>query len=69
LRELLACLGALSLAERQQVPGLPPARADVFPTALATIIAVAEIGHLAAFRHSLYNLRYGVADELLWNSP
>ncbi len=65
MRELLAWLGALPLAERQRIPGLPPARADVFPTALVTFIAVAELGGFSSFRNSLYNLRYGLADEVL----
>jgi exopolyphosphatase / guanosine-5'-triphosphate,3'-diphosphate pyrophosphatase len=65
LRELLDWLGAMPLASRRQIPGLPTARADVFPTALATVIALAEIGGFAAYRNSLYNLRYGLADEAL----
>lgn len=58
-------VGRLPLATRHKVVGLPPARADVFPTALATLIAVAEHGQIAAFRNSLYNLRYGLAAEAL----
>jgi exopolyphosphatase/guanosine-5'-triphosphate,3'-diphosphate pyrophosphatase len=50
---------------RKEVPGLPPARADVFPTALATLLAVAELGRFSAYRHSLYNLRWGLAAEEL----
>ncbi len=65
LRDLLADVARLPLPERQNVPGLPAARADVFPVALATAIAVAEAGGLAAFHHSFCNLRYGLADELL----
>lgn len=65
LRELLVRLGALPLAERKLVPGLPPARADVFPTALATLVALAEIGGFSGFQNSVYNLRYGVAAEML----
>jgi exopolyphosphatase/guanosine-5'-triphosphate,3'-diphosphate pyrophosphatase len=65
LHELLNQIAALPLPERQQVPGLPAARADVFPVALATFIAIAETGDLAAFRHSFYNLRWGIAAELL----
>lgn len=65
LRALLAWLGALPLAPRQQIPGLPAARADVFPTALATVIALAEIGGFSAYRNSLHNLRYGLAAEAL----
>ena len=65
LREQLAWLGALPLTERKHIPGLPPPRADVFPTALATLIAVAELGGFDAYRNSLYNLRYGLAAEQL----
>ncbi len=65
LRELLAFLGAMPLSARRQISGLPPARADVFPAALATMIALAELGGLDAFLHSFYNLRYGLAAEAL----
>lgn len=65
LHELLQWLGGLSLSGRQRIPGLPPARADVFPTALTTFIAIAELGGFTAFQNSLYNLRYGLADEAL----
>jgi len=65
LRGLLARVGALTLAERRRVPGLPPGRADVFPAALATLSALAELGSFPAFRHSLRNLRWGLAAELL----
>ncbi|MDD3179616.1 MAG: phosphatase [Opitutaceae bacterium] len=65
LRDLIAWLAPMTLEARKHVPGLPPPRADVFPAALATLIAVAEAGGIPEFRLSLYNLRYGVADELL----
>ena len=67
LRELLAWLAPLSLAERQKISGLPPARADVFPTALVTLLAVSEAGNFSALRNSLYNLRYGLAATALEN--
>lgn len=65
LRDRLASSGALPLSARKQIPGLPAARADVFPTALATLLAVAELGRFDAYRHSVFNLRYGLADEAL----
>lgn len=65
LDELHARLGAMDLATRRVVPGLPAARADVFPVALATLLAVADCGGLTAFTNSVYNLRYGLADEAL----
>ncbi len=64
-RALLEKVAPLTLAERRKVPGLPPARADVFPTALATLLAVAEAGNFTEFHHSFHNLRYGLAAELL----
>ncbi len=65
LRDLLTRLSALPLEARRQIPGLKSGRADVFPAALATLIAVAEEGRLNGFQHSLYNLRFGLADEVL----
>ncbi len=65
LRALLDQLAPLTLEQRKLIPGMPAARADIFPTALATMIAVAESGGLTAFHHSFYNLRYGLAAELL----
>ncbi len=65
LREALIYCGGLPLAGRQQIDGLPKARADVFPTALATMLALAEYGNIVSFRTSLYNLRFGVAAELI----
>ena len=66
LERILDRVAALPLAERrQQIAGLPAARADVFPAALTTMIAVAEVAGVRAFHHSFYNLRYGLAAELL----
>ena len=65
LRDVLLRVGGLPLADRRKVAGLPPERADVFPAALATLIAVAEIGGFDSFQHSLYNLRWGLAAEAL----
>jgi exopolyphosphatase/guanosine-5'-triphosphate,3'-diphosphate pyrophosphatase len=64
-RELLDDLRSRSLPERRRVAGLPPQRADVFPAALATLIAIAEHGGFTAYQHSFYNLRYGLAAEAL----
>ncbi|HEV8072512.1 MAG TPA: phosphatase [Opitutaceae bacterium] len=65
LHALLNRVAPLSLEERKKTSGLPPARADVFPTALATILAVAETAGLQEFQHSFYNLRWGLAAEAL----
>jgi exopolyphosphatase/guanosine-5'-triphosphate,3'-diphosphate pyrophosphatase len=65
LGAILKKVGSLPLDERRLVPGLPAKRADVMPTALATVLALAEYGRLNEFRHSLYNLRWGLVDSLL----
>lgn len=64
-RRLLATAGSLPLEHRRTLPGLPASRADVFPAAVVTLLTVAELGGFSAFRHSFFNLRYGIADELL----
>lgn len=58
-------LAALPLAEREIVPGLPARRADVMPTALATILTLAEGAGFEDFQHSFYNLRWGLAARAL----
>lgn len=65
LRSLRDELSRLPLDARRRIPGLPPPRADVFPAALTTLVALADVGGFPAFRHSLYNLRWGLAAELL----
>ena len=65
LKELQAWLAPLPLAKRKTIPGLPPARADVMPAAVTVFIALADLGGFSAFRNSVYNLRFGLADELL----
>lgn len=65
LRGLLEFLVPMTTDLRRRVPGLPPGRADVFPTALVTILALAEVGGFTEFHHSFHNLRFGLAAELL----
>lgn len=65
LSQILATVGSLDLVARKAVKGLSPERADVFPTALATLVALAELAGIHAFHHSLRNLRWGVAADLL----
>jgi exopolyphosphatase/guanosine-5'-triphosphate,3'-diphosphate pyrophosphatase len=64
-RTLLQELSGLPLSGRKQIAGLPSGRADVFPAALATLVAVAEAGGFDAYQHSFYNLRFGLAAEAL----
>jgi len=65
LHEILARVAPMDLAARKAVAGLAPERADVFPAALVTLLALAELGAVQAFHHSMRNLRWGVAAELL----
>lgn len=65
LADLLDEVALLSLAQRKAIPGLPPARADVFPAALITLLTVADYAQITSFHHSLYNLRWGLAGEAL----
>jgi exopolyphosphatase/guanosine-5'-triphosphate,3'-diphosphate pyrophosphatase len=65
LHELLDEIGPLTLDERKKIPGMPAARADVFPAALVTVVTVAEFGLFDRFHHSLYNLRWGLASQTL----
>lgn len=65
LRELFQLVGSVDLDTRRKIPGVPFGRADVMPAALATFLALAEFGGIASFTNSLYNLRWGIADEAI----
>ena len=62
---LKAALIALPLHQRMALPQLPAARADIIPAALITIDSVLEHAERDRVTHSFYNLRYGIAAELL----
>ena len=65
LSQLKNKLAPLPVRERLSIPRLPAARADIMPTALITIDALLEVANRSSLTHSLYNLRYGVAANLL----
>ncbi|HEY1764007.1 MAG TPA: phosphatase [Opitutaceae bacterium] len=65
LRRILDRMAPLRLDDRKKVEGLSPARADVFPAALVTLLALAEVGRFEELQFSLRNLRWGVASEIL----
>ncbi len=62
-------LVALPLHERLSIPHLPAARADILPTALITIDTLLDCAGREQLTHSFYNLRYGIAAELLGLHP
>ncbi len=65
IADLLDEIGLLNLVERQALPAMSKARADVFPAALITMLTMADYAHLDCFHHSLHNLRWGLAAEAL----
>lgn len=64
LRSLFREMSQMTLAERQQIPKLPPSRADIFPVALLTVITAAELLEADEIYHSSRNLRFGLAARL-----
>jgi len=62
---VLETAARLPLVERRKLPGISPGRSDILPTALTTMLTVLDLGHFSSLQHSAYNLRYGVAAELL----
>lgn len=67
LKALFREVAGLSLEERLKIPKLPPSRADIFPTALLTVLTVAERLAVDRVWHSQRNLRFGLAYQLLSN--
>ena len=65
LNDLAARLCTLTHQGRCTIPGVPPPRADVFPAALLTLVEVAGFARATEFRHSFYNLRFGLAARML----
>jgi len=65
IEQVLETAARLPLAERRRLPGISPGRADILPTALTTMLTVLDLGGFSGLQHSTYNLRYGIAAELL----
>jgi len=59
LRGLVERLRAMPLAERKQVPGLPPERADIIVAGGAVYLVAMEILRAETLTLSIRNLRYG----------
>ena len=65
IRKLFRLTSNRTLEARRKIPGLRPERADIFPTALRVILSTMEHWNQSRFIHSTYNLRYGLAAQLL----
>jgi exopolyphosphatase/guanosine-5'-triphosphate,3'-diphosphate pyrophosphatase len=63
VRELVAHLNSLSLAERKRVPGLPPERADIIVPGGAVFLFAMEALGVAELTVSVRALRFGVLLE------
>ena len=68
LREIYESVLPLNRKKRAAIRGLPKARADIYPAAAATILALAEYIGTEAFYHSFFNLRFGIARMLFTQS-
>ena len=65
LKTLYSEISAKHMYERSCIPELPPARADILPTALLVLITCLEYFQVDGYLHTFYNLRFGIAVELL----
>jgi exopolyphosphatase / guanosine-5'-triphosphate,3'-diphosphate pyrophosphatase len=68
LRTLTKRVCAMNIEERTKLHKLPLTRADIMPVALIVITTVMELATANSVVHSFYNLRYGMAAELLGSS-
>lgn len=69
LEVLLEHLAMRSALERTESDGIPAARADIFPAALAVVNEVASFCGADELIYSPRNLRYGIAAELIASCP
>ena len=65
IRQLVEEIQSLPLEKRIKIPNLPPGRADILPTALHIVLAIAKKYQAHTWHHTLYNLRFGLAASLL----
>ena len=65
LRELCKELSNLNLAQRYKFPGMPASHADILPVALIIFLVIADEVGADRIIHSKFNLRYGLAIQLL----
>ena len=65
IETLFARVAKISLQERITSLHIPAKRADIFPTALATILTVMRLAGTHNLYHSYYGLRFGVAAKML----
>jgi exopolyphosphatase/guanosine-5'-triphosphate,3'-diphosphate pyrophosphatase len=65
LQQLYREVLPLSLEQRAALPGVTAGRADILPIAIATLDVVCEIAEQPSISLCPYNLRYGIAAQIL----
>jgi len=65
LQSWITALKTMTWEERVSIQGLPPSRADIFPTGIVILDTVMEWAKTDTLMHSFYNLRYGLAAALI----
>lgn len=65
LKALFREVSSMGTDQRLCIPKLPTSRVDIFPTALLTVLAIAERLEVDTVFHSQRNLRFGLACGLL----
>lgn len=68
LNQLFDQILPLSLEERANLPGIHAGRADILPVAIATLWALCKIGQQPDISLCPFNLRFGLAAEILQTS-
>lgn len=65
MRALTRRICSMTLEERRWMKHLPSSRADIMNVAMIVLTTVMELATAGAVIQSYYNLRYGMADEML----
>jgi exopolyphosphatase / guanosine-5'-triphosphate,3'-diphosphate pyrophosphatase len=65
MRTLMHRITSMTLAERCKLPHLSQTRADIMPVAMIVLTTIMELATASSIAHSFYNLRYGIAAEML----
>lgn len=65
MRKLMYSICSMTLDERAKLPHLSRARADIMPIAMIVLTTIMDLATAGSVVNSYYNLRYGLAAELL----
>jgi len=65
LKQWRLCLATMSLVDRLRIPGMPLKRADIMPAAVQVMVTIAHDARQDRFHITPFNLRYGIAREVI----